>query len=146
MCAWTVVCPWCKWYQSHILLETRMVLRVGTVINHWFSPDLVWIEFPMNGLISLDSGIWRVEGAWVSCWSACGGPCSGNYLNWLRTKLWLFYVTMSNIIRELSRASSSISLRPHDSSASTSNNYAYNLESSSFEINRFTNSLPALIT
>ena len=46
---------------------------------------------------------------------------------------------MSNIIRELSRASSSRSLRSHDSFASASNNSAYNLESSSYEINRFTN-------
>ena len=52
-------------------------------------------------------------------------------------------MTMSNIIRELSRAGSSRSLRSHDSSASTSNNSAYNLESSSYEINKFTNSLPA---
>ena len=52
-------------------------------------------------------------------------------------------MTMSNIIRELSRASSSRSHKSHDSSASASNNYAYNLESSLYEINRFTNSLPA---
>ena len=46
---------------------------------------------------------------------------------------------MSNIIKELSRTSSSRSLRTHDSFASTS---AYNLASSSYEINKFTNSLP----
>ena len=50
---------------------------------------------------------------------------------------------MGNIIRELSRASSSKSLRSHDSSAFASNNYAYNLESSSYEINKFTNSSSA---
>ena len=50
---------------------------------------------------------------------------------------------MSNIIRELSRGSSSRSLRSHDSFASASNNSAYNLDSSSYEINRFANSLPA---
>ena len=44
---------------------------------------------------------------------------------------------------ELSRTSSSKSLRSHDSFTSTSNNFAYNLESSSYEIIRFTNSLPA---
>ena len=42
-----------KWYQSHFLLENRVVLRVGTVINHRFSPDLVRVEFPVNGLVSL---------------------------------------------------------------------------------------------
>ena len=50
---------------------------------------------------------------------------------------------MGNIIRELSRASSSKSLGSHDSSASTSNNSLYNLESFSYEINKFTNSSPA---
>ena len=44
---------------------------------------------------------------------------------------------------ELSRTSSSRSLRSHDSSASALNNSAYNLESSSYEIIRFTNSSPA---
>ena len=47
---------------------------------------------------------------------------------------------------ELSRTSSSKSLRSHDSFTSTSNNFAYNLESSSYEIIRFTNSLPASST
>ena len=50
---------------------------------------------------------------------------------------------MSNIIRELSRASYSRSLMSHDSFASASNNSAYNLDSSLYEINRFANSLPA---
>ena len=49
---------------------------------------------------------------------------------------------MSNIIRELSRGSSSRFLRSHDSSASVSNSPAYNLERSSYKINKFTNSLP----
>ena len=49
---------------------------------------------------------------------------------------------MSNIIRKLSRTSSSKSLRFNDSSTSTSNSSAYNLKSSSYEINKFTNSLP----
>ena len=43
---------------------------------------------------------------------------------------------MNNIIRKLSRSSSSRSLRSHDSSA-------YNLASSSYELNRSTNSLTA---
>ena len=47
---------------------------------------------------------------------------------------------MSNIIRELSRGSSSRSLRSHDSFASASNSPAYNLERSSYKINKFTNS------
>ena len=47
---------------------------------------------------------------------------------------------MSNIIRELSRGSSSRFLRSHDSSASVSNSPAYNLERSSYKINKFTNS------
>ena len=41
---------------------------------------------------------------------------------------------MSNIIRELSRNSSSRSLRSHDSSASALNNSAYNLESFSYKM------------
>ena len=41
---------------------------------------------------------------------------------------------MSNIIRELSRTSSSRSLRSHDSSASTLNNSASDLERSSYKI------------
>ena len=49
---------------------------------------------------------------------------------------------MSNIIKGLSRTSSSRSLRSNDSSASTSNNFAYNLTSSSYEIKIFTKSLP----
>ena len=57
--------------------------------------------------------------------------------------MWLFSVTISNITSELSRANSSRSLKSHDSSASASNSSAYNLESSSYEINRFTNLLPA---
>ena len=48
------------------------------------------------------------------------------------------YVTMSNIIRGLSRISSSRSLRSHDSSASALNNSAYDLERSSYKIIRFT--------
>ena len=47
---------------------------------------------------------------------------------------------MSNIIRELSRASSSRSLRSYDSSAFASINSTYNIESSSYEIIRFTKS------
>ena len=50
---------------------------------------------------------------------------------------------MSNIIMGLSRTSSSRSLRSHDSFASSSDNSAYNLASSSSELNRYTNSLPA---
>lgn len=50
---------------------------------------------------------------------------------------------MSNIIRELSRNSSSRSLRSHDSSASALNNSAYNLESSSYKIMRFSNASTA---
>ena len=50
---------------------------------------------------------------------------------------------MSNIIRELSRNSSSRSLRSHDSSASALNNSAYNLESSSSKIMRFSNASTA---
>ena len=46
---------------------------------------------------------------------------------------------MSNIMRELSRINSSRSLRSHDSSASALNNSAYNLESSSYKIMRFSN-------
>ena len=53
---------------------------------------------------------------------------------------------MSNIIRELSRGSSSRFLRSHDSSASVSNSPAYNLERSSYKINKFTNSSPASST
>ena len=53
---------------------------------------------------------------------------------------------MSNIIRELSRNSSSTSLRSHGNSASALNNSAYNLESSSYEIIRFTKSLAASST
>ena len=51
---------------------------------------------------------------------------------------------MSSIIKELSRTSSSRSLKSHDSSASASDNSAYNLASSIYEINKFTNSLPTL--
>ena len=50
---------------------------------------------------------------------------------------------MSNIIRELSRTSSSRSLRSHDSYASALNNSAYNLESSSYKIMRFSNASTA---
>ena len=50
---------------------------------------------------------------------------------------------MSNIIRELSRNSSSRSLRSHNSSASALNNSAYNLESFSYKIISFTASSPA---
>ena len=50
---------------------------------------------------------------------------------------------MSNIIRELSRANCSRSLRSNDNSTSAPNSSTYNLESSSYEINIFTNSLPA---
>ena len=48
---------------------------------------------------------------------------------------------MSNIIRELSRTSSSRSLRSHDSYASALNNSAYDLERSSHKIISFTASL-----
>ena len=50
---------------------------------------------------------------------------------------------MSNIIRELSRASSSRSLKSYDSSAFASINSTYNIESSSYGIIRFTNSSTA---
>ena len=50
---------------------------------------------------------------------------------------------MSNIIRGLSRISSSRSLKSHDSSASTLNNSAYDLERSSHKIISFTASLAA---
>ena len=50
---------------------------------------------------------------------------------------------MSNIIRELSRTSSSRSLRSHDSSAFALNNSAYDLERSSYKIINFTASSPA---
>ena len=50
---------------------------------------------------------------------------------------------MSNIIRELNRASFFRSLRSHDSSVFASNSSIYNLESSSYEINKFTNLSPA---
>ena len=51
-------------------------------------------------------------------------------------------MTTSNIKRELSRASSSKSLRSHDSFAYASNNSTYNSENSSYEIIIFTNSSP----
>ena len=50
---------------------------------------------------------------------------------------------MSNIIKGLSRTSSSRSLKSHDSSASTLNNSAYDLERSSYKIISFTASSPA---
>ena len=50
---------------------------------------------------------------------------------------------MSNIIRGLSRISSSRSLKSHDSSASVLNNSAYNLARSSYKIISFTASSPA---
>ena len=53
---------------------------------------------------------------------------------------------MSNIIRELSRANSFRTLRSYDSYASASINSAYNLESSSYEIIRFTNLSPTSST
>ena len=102
-----------------------VVLRVGTVTNRRFSPDLVRVEFPVNGLVSLWQRYLRTEGAKVPCWSTCGGTCSVNYLNWLRIKLWLFYMTMSNIIKRLSKSSSSRSIRSNDSSASSSDNSAH---------------------
>ena len=46
-------------------------------------------------------------------------------------------MTISNIIRELSRTSSSKSLRSHDSFASALNNSTYNLERSSYKIINF---------
>ena len=46
-------------------------------------------------------------------------------------------------MRELSRINSSRSLRSHDSSASALNNSAYNLESSSYKIMRFSNAYTA---
>ena len=49
---------------------------------------------------------------------------------------------MSNIIRELSRTSSSKSLRSHDSFASTLNNSTYDLERSSYKIINFIASSP----
>ena len=52
-------------------------------------------------------------------------------------------MTMSNIIRELSKTSSSRSLRSHDSSASTLNNFVYDLERSSYKIISFIASSPA---
>ena len=52
-------------------------------------------------------------------------------------------MTMSNIIRELSRTSSSRSLRSHDSSASALNNFVYDLERSSYKIISFIASSPA---
>ena len=52
-------------------------------------------------------------------------------------------MTISNIIKGLSRASSSRSLKSHDSFAFASDNSTYNLESSSYGLNRFTNSLAA---
>ena len=57
--------------------------------------------------------------------------------------MWLFSVTISNITRELSRANSSRSLKSHDSSVFASNSSIYNLKSSSYEINKFTNLSPA---
>ena len=48
---------------------------------------------------------------------------------------------MSNIIKGLSRTSSSRSLRSHDSSAYSSGNFAYNLSISSYELNWSANSL-----
>ena len=48
---------------------------------------------------------------------------------------------MGNTIRKLSRSSSSKSLRSHDSSAYSSGNFAYNLSSSSYELNWSANSL-----
>ena len=53
---------------------------------------------------------------------------------------------MTNIISELSRPSSFLSLRSHDNSASALNNSVYNLDSSSYEIMRFTNSSPTSST
>ena len=54
---------------------------------------------------------------------------------------------MSNISRELSRTSSSRSLRSHDSSAFALNNSAYDLERSSYKIINFTaSSLASLAT
>ena len=50
---------------------------------------------------------------------------------------------MSNIIRGLSRSSSSRSLKSHDSSASALNNSAYDLKRSSYKIISFTASSPA---
>ena len=50
---------------------------------------------------------------------------------------------MSNIIRKLSKSSSSRSLRSHDSFASSSDNFVYNLASSSYELNKFVKPLAA---
>ena len=44
---------------------------------------------------------------------------------------------MSNIIRKLSKYSSSRSLRSHDSFAFSSDNFVYNLASSSYELNKY---------
>ena len=51
-------------------------------------------------------------------------------------------MTISNIIRELSRTSSSKSFRSHDSFASTLNNSTYDLERSSYKIINFIASSP----
>ena len=54
----------------------------------------------------------------------------------------IIFCDNSNIIKGLSKANSPRSIRSHDSSASSSDNSTYNLASSSYQLNRSTNSLP----
>ena len=52
---------------------------------------------------------------------------------------------MSNIIKGLSRASSSRSLKIGSLASYASDDHAYNLVNSSYELNRYANSLVALL-